>query len=66
MKNNSLKLAVSGFESFGSSGLCVTALTHLASIPCKEQGGFAAFSQELGFVSVCILLNCAATEMHSY
>lgn len=35
MKNDSRKLAVSGFESIDSDALRVTALTHLASIHAK-------------------------------
>lgn len=34
-KNDICKLAVSVFECFGSGVLCVTALTHLASIHAK-------------------------------
>lgn len=37
MKNDSRKLAVSGFESFDSDVLRVTALTHLASIHAKDK-----------------------------
>lgn len=66
MKNDNLKLAVSGLESFGSSLLRVATLTDLASIPCKGQEGFTASSSELGFVSVRILPNCAASEIYSY
>jgi len=41
MKNDSLKLTVSVFESFGSRVLPVTALTHLASFPCKDVTAFS-------------------------